>query len=71
MAPVRVEGVPVNPTVTYRLVIIGLCVFFPPLTGFVIGVVFFCGLWLWFNVLGGERNARRLHQSSTSSPCRC
>jgi hypothetical protein len=48
------EGNPVNPTVAYWLLVVGLCVLFPPLLGFVIGVGFFCGLWwFWFKVLGG------------------
>ena len=41
-------------TVVDWLVIAGLCLTFPPLLGFVLGVAFFCGLWrVWFKVLGG------------------
>lgn len=41
-------------TVIYWLVIAGLCLLFPPLLGFVLGVAFFCGMWwVFFKVLGG------------------
>ena len=43
-----------NPTVIYWIVIVGLCIFFPPLLGFVLGVGIFCAIyWLWMKVLGG------------------
>jgi hypothetical protein len=43
-----------NQTFVYWLIIGGLCLAFPPLVGFVLGVAFFCGLWwLWFKMLGG------------------
>ena len=43
-----------NPTVAYWLLVVGLCVLFPPLFGFVITVEFFCLVsWLWFKAIGG------------------
>lgn len=43
-----------NPTIAYWIAIIALCVCFPPLLGFVLGIGLFFGLWVfWFKVLGG------------------
>jgi hypothetical protein len=42
-----------NPTVTWLIVIVGLCVLFPPLLGFVLGVGVFCVIWwFWMKVFG-------------------
>lgn len=43
-----------SPTFAYWTIIAVLCVCFPPLTGFVLGIALFCGIWwFWFKVLGG------------------
>jgi hypothetical protein len=43
-----------NPTIAYWIAIVGLCICFPPLLGFVFGVALFCLIWMfWFKVLGG------------------
>ena len=48
------EGRPVNPTILYWIAIIALCVCFPPLFGFVLGLAVYSLLcWFWFKVLGG------------------
>jgi hypothetical protein len=53
VAPDRVEGNPVNPTITYWMAVVALCIFFPPLLGFVLGVGLFCLIWwFWMKVLG-------------------
>ena len=54
MDPDRVEGITVNPTITYWLFVVGLCVLFPPLLGFFLGLGLFRLIWMfWFKVLGG------------------
>jgi hypothetical protein len=53
MACHALEGIPMNPTVTWLIVIVGLCVLFPPLLGFVAGIGFACAIrWLWMKVCG-------------------
>lgn len=53
MACHHVAGLTMNSTVTYWLMIAILCVFFPPLLGFIAGVGIFCGIWwAWIKVLG-------------------
>ena len=48
-----------NPTVVYWLVIAGLCLLFPPLLGFVLGITLFCVMWwVWFKVRGANHVSR-------------
>ena len=42
-----------SPTVPYWIGITALCIFFPPLLGFVLGVGIICAIyWFWMKMLG-------------------